>query len=195
MQALFLYSFLCFYPINKCDKKYTFVAIVKNNVPLYLLILLVAAAVLAGGWFLYRTLAAGQASGPIPVDQNAVDWTESLPEGQNSEELSEGIRIPGFKTMTVKAGVKEQQVRNLVNPAENRCYFVLKLVLLDDAGQPEETLYESDAIPPGKGITAPVFKRALDPGIYKAQLQYEAYDLQTFAELNGAVVNFDLIAA
>lgn len=102
---------------------------------------------------------------------------------------SDGIRLPGYKSITVAANKKDVSV-NLYNPKENKCYFVIRLVLIDTS----ETLYESKLIEPGKGLYSITLSKALKAGTYKAQLQYEPYDMNTLTRLNGAVMNLDLIA-
>lgn len=121
------------------------------------------------------------------LETGVVDWEGIKPTG-TSAFLADGIRIPGYKSISIEADTTEVSV-NLHNPEKNNCYFVIRLVLLD----PEETLYESKMIEPGKGLYHIVLSRALRSGSYRAQLQYEPYDMATLARLNGAVINLDLI--
>jgi len=131
----------------------------------------------------------GSTQSPVSVEleSGAVDW-EGIKVSETSS-AAEGIRIPGFKSITIQADTTEVSV-NFQNPAANNCYFVIRLVLLDTG----ETLYESKMIEPGKGLYNVTLSRALEAGTYSAQLQYEPYDLITLTRLNGAVINLDLIA-
>lgn len=148
--------------------------------------------VIAGGIVLVICLGNGTsdttATPTSPVlESGAVDW-----EGAKTTETSgipaDGIRIPGYKSITIEADTTEVSV-NLQNPEKNNCYFVIRLVLLDTG----ETLYESKMIEPGKGLYNITLSRALEAGTYSAQLQYEPYDMTSLTRLNGAVVNLDLI--
>lgn len=121
------------------------------------------------------------------LEPGVSDWEEMKPTGTSSF-LADGIRIPGYKSISIEADTTEVSV-NLYNPEKNNCYFVIRLVLLD----PKETLYESKMIEPGKGLNHIVLSRALRSGTYSAQLQYEPYDMVTLTRLNGAVLNIDLI--
>jgi len=121
------------------------------------------------------------------LESGAVDW-----EGVKTSESGipeDGIRIPGYKSINIEANKTKVSV-NLQNPDKNNCYFVIRLVLLDTG----ETLYESKMIEPGKGLYSINLSRALEPGTYRAQLQYEPYDMTTLTRLNGAEINLDLIA-
>lgn len=125
-----------------------------------------------------------------PIDPKAVEWTEELPYDPSSIGSDE-IAIPGFKSMTVAANSKDVEV-SFVNPESNSCYFVFRLALVD--GERQEVLYESGLVEPGKGLNNIELSRELKPGLYDAKLYYDAYDIETKAPLNGAVLDFDLYA-
>ena len=66
---------------------------------------------------------------------------------QEAEESDppEGIRIPGYPSITIPADTKDVTV-NLMNPEGNPCYFTFTLVLKDT----DETIYQSKMVePPG----------------------------------------------
>ena len=112
------------------------------------------------------------------LDPNAKDKDDTPSKAQSSEG---GIAIPGFKTVYLKAGVKEQKV-SLENPAANRCYFVMTLMLKDGT-----VLYKSKMVEPGKGIYDITMNKALDKGVYEdCVLKYETYSMDsTLSPLNG----------
>lgn len=147
---------------------------------LALVVLVVAALAILGG----------EASPSInpDLDPNAAPWTGE-PQPEQSEIPADGIRLPGYKSITVQSGVREVSVA-LRNPEENNCYLVMRLVLPDSG----ETIFESKMIEPGKGLYNVTLARPLKAGKYDAQLHYDAYDMTTLARLNGAVINLDLIA-
>lgn len=171
------------------DYPNSFAVILKNRLSVYLCMVILASALVFGGVQLYRNFIANDPLIPAAdIDDNAVDWQGDLPSADGGSGESEGIRIPGYKSITIAADEETVDV-SLVNPAENSCYFVLRIVLIDA----NETLFESKMIEPGKGLYSITLSRALPAGTYKAQLQYEPYDMTTLTRLNGAVVNFDLI--
>ncbi len=65
------------------------------------------------------------------LDENAVAWQGQQSESQAGEAQA-GIAIPGYKSITLRAGQTEQSV-NLHNPEYNDCYFVMSLALLMEA--------------------------------------------------------------
>jgi hypothetical protein len=169
----------------------------KNKVLLLRIVaIVIGVAVVAGGIVLVICLGNGAAEvaadttatpmSPV-LESGAVDW-EGVKTSETSGIPADGIRIPGYKSITIEADTTEVSV-NLQNPEKNSCYFVIRLVLLDTG----ETLYESKMIEPGKGLYNITLSRALEAGTYSAQLQYEPYDMTTLTRLNGAVVNLDLI--
>ena len=125
--------------------------------------------------------------GAPELEEGAVDW-EGVKTTEESGIPADGIRIPGYKSITIEADTAEVSV-NLQNPEKNNCYFVIRLVLLDTG----ETLYESKMIEPGKGLYDITLSHAMEAGTYNAQLQYEPYDMTAMTRLNGAVVNLELI--
>lgn len=122
------------------------------------------------------------------IDSNAEDWKGNLPEDQNPNGQTKGIKIPGYKTIKLKQGLTAQRV-SLVNPEGNPCYFVISFVLKDT----NEVIYKSKMVPPGKGIYNITLNRKLTPGTYKMVLKYETFSLDGLNPMNGANVNVDLV--
>ncbi len=174
-----------------------FVAVLENALPLRAMALIFVASLAAVGVFAISQLSridstpAGTSAAStvsVELESGAEDWT-GVKVSQTSEAPADGIRIPGFKSITVEAGTPDVSV-NLQNPEQNNCYFVIRLVLSDTG----ETLYESKMIEPGKALYRITLSHALEPGTYGAQLHYDPYDKATLARLNGAVINLELIA-
>lgn len=156
-----------------------------------LVLLLIAGGVLVGlnwnNWFGPDT---SQTDGNSPdIDPNAEDRQGTLPNGNDNGGTSDGIAIPGYKSITLKASVKEQSV-SLVNPEQNNCYFVLSLILEDGTD-----IYKSKMIPPGKWLYKIELTKTLTAGTYEnCTLKYETYRMdETLASMNGADVNVTLI--
>lgn len=94
----------------------------------------------------------------------------------------ENIAIPGYETLSFKAGSKAQIVR-LTNPPENACTFVLSLTLDDGT-----TLWTGKALSPGEAFTRITLTKALDAGEYPATLHYDCYTIEDNQPLNGAEI-------
>lgn len=127
------------------------------------------------------------AHGPV-FESAAVEWTGEKKIDRN-ETSDDRLRIPEFKSMTVEADTHLVDV-NLHNPASNQAYMLVRLVLSDR----DEILYESKLIEPGKGLYKIHLSSPLEEGSHKAQIHYEPYDMDKLTRLNGAVINFELIA-
>ena len=122
------------------------------------------------------------------LDEGAQDWTGQQLENKDEGE-AEGIKIPGYPSITIPADSQTVQVA-LLNPEGNPCYFTFELVLKDT----EEVLYTSKLVPPGQAIYEITLTRALAAGEYDAVIIISTTDLQTGAALNGANVETLLIA-
>lgn len=123
----------------------------------------------------------------LDIDPNANDWN-----GQQLEDkggASEGIKIPGYPSITIPKDTKDVTVA-LLNPEGNPCYFKFELVLKDTG----ETIYTSKLVPPGKAITNITLSRALAEGEYDATIKISTYSLTDQSAMNGANVETVLIA-
>ncbi len=121
------------------------------------------------------------------LDENAVDWEGEIPVVQGDKE-QEGIAIPGYKVIGLKADQREQQV-NFYNPQVNDCYFVISLLLEDGT-----ELWKSKLIVPGKGLYEIELNQTLPAGTYENSiLKYECYAMDdNLSELNGGEVQLTL---
>lgn len=121
------------------------------------------------------------------IDPNAADYTGAQPEDNGG--ASEGIKIPGYPSITLPADTKDVAVAFL-NPEDNPCYFTFELVLTDT----QETLYTSKLVPPGKAITQITLSRALAAGEYNAVIKISTTSLEDgVSAMNGAEVETVLI--
>lgn len=126
----------------------------------------------------------------MTVDPDAVDWEGELPDPTQDPEASAQVamaKIPGYGALEFTAGDTQQAV-SFVNPEDNQCYFILTLCLADGT-----VLYQSQLIPPGKGLYEITLTQPLEAGEYDAQLQYRCISLEDGeTEYNGANVNLTL---
>lgn len=100
---------------------------------------------------------------------------------------STSTAIPGYEVLYLKADTKQQKIA-LENPAQNRCYFKITLLLEDGA-----VLWKSDLIKPGKKSEAIYLTQELPSGNYKAILKYECYSTDgSLRQLNGAETKLSL---
>lgn len=112
-----------------------------------------------------------------------------MPEAETTQANSDSISIPGYEVIHLKADQKEQSVF-LYNPARNRCYFTVAL-LVDGV-----ELFKTDRLEPGAELSTVTMKQKIPAGTYEnAKLRYSCFDLETMQELNGADVMLRLEVA
>lgn len=123
-----------------------------------------------------------------------LDWAPvevtSLVEHEDSVVPYGSIAIPGYEKLAMKAG-HINQVVDFYNPAENKCYFRISLILEDGT-----ELFSSGMIEPGQKIDEIEITRSLEAGTYKdTVLHYDCYALESLQPLNGseAVLNLEVI--
>lgn len=104
------------------------------------------------------------------------------------EDKPEGIRIPGYPSITIPADTTEIEM-NLKNPDGNPCYFTFELVLKDT----NETLYTSKMVEPGKEITQITLAHGLSKGEYPALIKISTASLEDGSAMNGANVETVLV--
>ena len=104
------------------------------------------------------------------------------------EKLTDGIDLPGYKQLTFRAGVTEQNVA-LQNPPQNFCYIQPSLWLADG-----ELLWRGQLIAPGDTGDAIVLSRPLAAGEYPdAVLRYDCFAMdEEKSPLNGATTQLIL---
>ena len=127
-------------------------------------------------------------NGGLDIDENAGDWNgQTLPDKTDGAPV-EGIKIPGYPSITLPKDQKTVNVA-LVNPEGNPCYFTFELVLKDTG----ETLYQSKLVPPGKAITKITMSKALSAGEYDATIKITTTSMTDGSAMNGANVETVLI--
>lgn len=109
--------------------------------------------------------------------------------GSNYSGGQQGIRIPGYPSITVDAG-KDNVTMNLFNPEGNPCYFTFEIVLSDTG----ETIYKSDMVEPGKAITNVKLQHPLEAGEHNAVIKISTASLTDGKAMNGANVETVLVA-
>lgn len=156
---------------------------------LIIILLLICGGVIVGvnwsSWFGDGS-SASQSYSP-DLDPNAGEWSGSQV-SDSSDGETEGIKIPGYPSITLPAGEETVSVA-LLNPEGNPCYFTFTLVLKDT----NEVLYTSKQVPPGQAITSITMSRALEAGEYDAVIQITTASLEDGSAMNGANVETTLI--
>ena len=123
------------------------------------------------------------------TDKDKENKTPDSNDGNNEEaDKPEGIRIPGYPSITVPADTTDIEM-NLENPVGNPCYFTFELVLKDT----NETLYTSKMVEPGKAITNVTLSHGLEKGEYQAVIKISTASLEDGSAMNGANVETTLI--
>ena len=122
------------------------------------------------------------------LDSNASETASN--DGNNEEaDKPEGIRIPGYPSITVPADTTDIEM-NLENPVGNPCYFTFEIVLSDTG----ETIYKSDMVEPGKVITNVKLQHPLAAGEHNAVIKISTASLTDGKTMNGANVETVLVA-
>ena len=122
-------------------------------------------------------------TGDLDIDPGAADWNgEKIPD-KTDDAPAEGIKIPGYPSITLPKGQKTVNVA-LLNPEGNPCYFTFEIVLKDTG----ESIYKSKLVPPGKAINEITMSRALSAGEYDATIKITTTSLADGSAMNGANV-------
>ena len=110
-------------------------------------------------------------------------------EVSDSGGVESGIRIPGYKSITIPSDTTDVSVE-LVNPDENKVYFEISFYLPDT----DETIYTSKLIKPGQHIYEITLDHAMEAGEYPLTVRYATYSAdEQLIPKNGAEVNCTLI--
>ena len=163
----------------------------KSKKPLIIIIIVIlviaaAGAVLYfnwGNWF--GNNPAQNTNSDFVIDPNAGDGSAPTQAPQKAE----SIQIPGYPSITIAANTPNVTMA-LLNPEGNPCYFKFEIVLKDT----DETIYESQFVPPGKTITDVALTRGLSEGEHPATIKISTVALDKETPLNGANVETVLIA-
>ena len=163
----------------------------KSKKPLIIIIIVIlviaaAGAVLYfnwGNWF--GNNPAQDTNSDFVIDPNAGDGSAPTEAPQKAE----SIQIPGYPSITITANTPNVTMA-LLNPEGNPCYFKFEIVLKDT----DETIYESQFVPPGKTITDVTLTHGLSEGEHPATIKISTVALDQKTPLNGANVETVLIA-
>ncbi len=121
----------------------------------------------------------------LDLDNGAVNWIGKQNTNNYYGNNSKGITIPGYDSLYLVAGEKQQKV-NFYNPKENDCLFLLSLVVDDIA------VWKSGYIEPGKGYYNIELTETFPAGEYSGYLYFQCY-FSDGTELNSARVDFKKI--
>ena len=157
----------------------------KKLILLVLIIVIAAAAIFGVAYKMGSNAKSAQNVNGVSLDENASEWDQEL---NNVSGSDQGIKIPGYGTLTVDAGSKKWAI-TLANPKDNNCYFKYSITI-DDSETP---IYESDYIEPGKAIREFEVSDPLEAGDYTIYLNIAAYSMDgNNTRLKGASVQADL---
>jgi hypothetical protein len=168
-----------------------FLGVVKNVLVIRVLLVLVVLAVVSVSIFAAVNWNGGQGTAPtngLEIDPGASDWNESSLTNRGGE--SKGIAVPGYPSISIAANTREVQI-SLLNPEGNPCYFTFELVLQETG----ESLYTSQAVPPGQAIREVTLSRGLPAGEYPATIRITTNALDDQTPMNGANVETKLIVS
>lgn len=157
-----------------------------RKIILFIVIAVIAAAAIFGvAYKMGSSAKSAQNTSGVLLDENASEWDQEL---NNVSGTDQGIKIPGYGSLTVNAGEKKWAI-TLANPKDNNCYFKYSITI-DDSETP---IYESDYIEPGKAIREFEVSEPLEAGDYTIYLNIAAYSMDgNNTRLNGASVQADL---
>ncbi len=125
-----------------------------------------------------KTAAGGFSYSP---DENAKPWSGDIQ--SLSADTQKGIKIPGYGDIYFPQNTDRVSL-TLYNPRENDCLFVFELYL-DDA---EEPFYTTGSIEPGDAVTEISTGGKIAAGEHALRIKVLAFNAETGASLNNAVV-------
>lgn len=123
-------------------------------------------------------------------EQTTPVFEENQTRNEAEAGISAGIKIPGFRTISVDAGTKNVNV-NFENPEGNPCYFQIDMYISGT----EDMLYQSNYMEPGSHIYNIELSHELAEGEYDVVIEYHTFTTDgNFTPLNGATTKCTLIA-
>ena len=117
------------------------------------------------------------------IDPDAGDLINATPPPRGNSAIPNGIAIPGYPWVAVKARSKQVNVA-LYNPEGNNCYFIFDVILKSTG----ETLYSSRMVPPNQSINGFTMTRGLPKGNHAVIIRISTFQLDTLAPQNSANV-------
>lgn len=156
------------------DGEESYVRIVGRAAGKIAALLIILAALIAGGIFLYLSR---QGDGP-ELDKAAISY--EMPDSMVNTD-PDSIALPGYSILTL-SNSDGMVHAPLINPEGNTCYFVYTISLADSG----EVLYESGYIEPGSAVPEFELNRTLEPGTYDIIIEAAASDIEDYTQaLNG----------
>ncbi len=131
----------------------------------------------------------------VPTFPNTIsEWIPSIDENigkkaDAEEQKSGSIKVNGFSRWIIPTGQTENIPVSLTNPEDNRCYFKFTITL----DETNETLYQSQLVPPGEGIYLVNITRPLENGSYNATVLITTSDIKTGAAMNSCKLSTTII--
>lgn len=140
-------------------------------------LILLLAAVIAGGAFLYFRMSE---EGP-DLDKAAISY--EMPDSMVNED-PDTIALPGYSILSVSRS--DGVVRApLINPEGNTCYFVYSISLADTG----EEIYRSGYIEPGSAVPEFRLNTVPETGSHNILVEVEAWDIEDYTQaLNGGSI-------
>ena len=128
--------------------------------------------------------------GGLIIDQNAGEYVAPVID----QTVVQNVAIPGWGRLTIPAGSTQVTSVDLYNPEENAglYYLTFELRLPSDNGD-YISLYQSDAIPPGKHIQSITLSQPLDAGMYNAVIHVQPYRMSDETPTNNADMKTTLV--
>lgn len=114
----------------------------------------------------------GSSEDGVKIDTNAGDYIVPVIDST----VEPNVAIPGWGRITIPSGTTEITSVDFYNPEENSDLYYLTFELRlssDDGGY--TSLYQSDAVPPGKHIQSITLNKTLSTGTYDAVIHVQPY--------------------
>ena len=160
----------------------------------WIVLMAVVAAVAVGVTLLITQPWAGDDSpsgGGLIIDSGAGDYVAPT---QKPTKAEPNVAIPGWGRITIPSGTTQITSVDFYNPEGNSglYYLTFELRLLTDGGN-YISLYQSNAIPPGKHIQSITLSQPLNAGTYDAVIHVQPYRMSDETPTNNADMKTTLV--
>ena len=128
--------------------------------------------------------------GGLVIDPSAGDYVAPVIDST----VEPNVAIPGWGRITIPSGTTQITSVDFYNPEENEGLYYLTFELrlpTDDGGY--ISLYQSDAVPPGKHIQSITLSRPLETGTYDAVIHVQPYRMSDETPTNNANMKTTLV--
>ena len=129
--------------------------------------------------------------GGLIIDSGAGDYVAPT---QKPTKAEPNVAIPGWGRITIPSGTTQITSVDFYNPEGNSglYYLTFELRLLTD-GENYISLYQSNAIPPGKHIQSITLSQPLNAGTYDAVIHVQPYRMSDETPTNNADMKTTLV--